>query len=271
MVVETAAGLNYGSMALLADGLHMASHATAFGIAVFAYVISRRMAYDRRFAFGVGKINSLAAFACAVLLLGFALVIVIESTGRLINPLSIAFDNALIVAVVGLIVNGVSAWVLVSTPHDHDHSHDHNHHGHDHNLRGAYLYVMADAVTSLLAIVASLPGKYMGANWRDPIMGIVGAALVTRRSFGLIRDSSRVLLDNQAGDDHLKLLHKSIEANSTGRVTDLHVCSIGHGIFAGDIAVVSDDPQTPNYYKSLIPPALKIVHATVEVQRCSGH
>ena len=283
MVVEIAAGLIYGSMALLADGLHMGSHATALGIAVFAYVISRRMASDRRFAFGVGKINSLAGFASAVLLLGFALVMVIESTGRLVNPISIAFDQALIVAVVGLVVNGVSAWVLMSTPHEHSQSHDpdhqdnhdhhdhHDHHGHDHNLRGAYLHVMADAVTSLLAIVALLAGKYMGANWLDPIMGIVGAILVTRWSYGLIRQSSRVLLDKQAGDDDLALLQKSIEAHSTDRVTDLHIWSIGHGIFAADIAVVSDDPQTPNHYKSLIPSTLNIVHATVEVHRCTGH
>lgn len=271
MVVEIAAGLIYGSMALLADGLHMGSHATALGIAVFAYVISRRMASDRRFAFGVGKINSLAGFASAVLLLGFALVMVIESTGRLITPISIAFDQALIVAVVGLVVNGASAWVLISTPHEHGHTHDHDHHGHDHNLRAAYFHVLADAVTSLLAIVALLAGKYMGANWLDPVMGIVGAALVTRWSYGLIRETSRVLLDKQAGEDHLDLLRKAIEAHSTNRVVDLHVWSIGHGIYAADIAVVSDDPQTPDHYKSLIPSTLNIVHATVEVHRCTSH
>ncbi len=267
MVVEIAAGLIYGSMALLADGLHMASHATALGIAVFAYVISRHLASDRRFAFGVGKINSLAGFASAVMLLGFALVMVIESTDRLINPLSIAFDQALVVAVAGLVVNGVSAWVLESTPHDHVHGHDQ----HDHNLRGAYLHVLADAVTSLLAIVALLAGKYMGANWLDPAMGIVGAVLVTRWSYGLIRDTSRVLLDNQAEEHHVVALRESIEGHSTDRVTDLHIWSIGHGIFAADIAVVSDDPKTPDHYKSLIPSKLNIVHATVEVHRCTNH
>ena len=267
MVVEIAAGLIYGSMALLADGLHMASHATALGIAVFAYVISRHLASDRRFAFGVGKINSLAGFASAVMLLGFALVMVIESTDRLINPLSIAFDQALVVAVAGLVVNGVSAWVLESTPHDHGHGHDH----HDHNLRGAYLHVLADAVTSLLAIVALLAGKYMGASWLDPAMGIVGAVLVTRWSYGLIRDTSRVLLDSQAEEHHVVALRESIEGHSTDRVTDLHIWSIGHGIFAADIAVVSDDPKTPDHYKSLIPSKLNIVHATVEVHRCTNH
>jgi cation diffusion facilitator family transporter len=272
MVVEIAAGLIYGSMALLADGLHMASHATALGIAVFAYIISRRLAADPRFAFGVGKINSLAGFASAVMLLGFALVMVIESTDRLINPLSIAFDQALIVAIVGLGVNGVSAWVLISTPHENSHGHDHHgHHGHDHNLRAAYLHVLADAVTSLLAIVALLAGKYIGANWLDPVMGIVGAVLVTRWSYGLIRETSRVLLDNQTEKGHIAELQQAIEAHSSDRVTDLHVWSIGHGIFAAEIAVVSDTPQSPDHYKSLIPSKLNIVHATVEVHRCDDH
>ena len=271
MVVEIAAGLIYGSMALLADGLHMASHATALGIAVFAYVISRRLASDRRFAFGVGKINSLAGFASAVMLLGFALVMVIESTDRLMNPLSIAFDQALVVAVVGLVVNGVSAWVLITTPHEHGHGHVHGHDHHDHNLRGAYLHVIADAVTSLLAIVALLAGKYMGASWLDPAMGIVGAALVARWSYGLIRDTSRILLDSQAEERHVVALREAIEEHSTDRVTDLHIWSIGHGIFAAEIAVVSDDPKTPDHYRSLIPSKLKIVHATVEVHRCTKH
>lgn len=270
MVVEITAGLIYGSMALLADGLHMASHATALGIAVFAYVISRRLASDKRFTYGVGKINSLAGFASAVMLLGFALVMAIESTDRLIEPLSIDFDQALIVATIGLVVNGVSAWVLISTPHDHGHDHN-DHHAHDHNLRAAYLHVLADAVTSLLAIVALLAGKYMGASWLDPLMGIVGAALVARWSYGLIRETSRVLLDHQAPDEHLTALRESVEAHSTDRVIDLHVRSIGHDIFAAEIAVISDHPNTPDHYKSLIPSHLKIVHVTVEVHQCPGH
>lgn len=271
MVVEIAAGLVYGSMALLADGLHMGSHAAALGIAVFAYMISRRMAADRRFSFGVGKINSLAGFASAVMLLGFALVMVIESTDRLINPLTIAFDQALIVAVLGLIVNGVSAWVLVSTPHEHGHSHGHDRHDHhDHNLRAAYLHVLADALTSLLAIAALLAGKYMGAMWLDPVMGIVGAILVARWSYGLIRDTAKVLLDRQVEGDHVAGLRESIEERSNDRVADLHVWSIGHGIYAAEIAVVSDDPKSPDQYKLLIPTHLKIVHATVEVHRSAN-
>jgi cation diffusion facilitator family transporter len=269
MVIEIASGLIYGSMALLADGLHMASHTTALGIAVFAYVISRRLASDRRFSFGVGKINSLAGFASAVLLLGFALIMVIESADRFLNPIAITFDQAIVVALIGLIVNGVSAWVLMSTPHEHHHGHDH--HGHDHNLRAAYLHVLADAVTSLLAIVALLAGKYYGANWLDPLMGIVGGILVARWSYGLIRETSRVLLDTQADEGRLALLRESIEKDSTDRVSDLHVWSIGHGIFAAEIAIVSDAPNTPAYYKSLIPKNLAIAHVTVEIQRCEDH
>lgn len=273
MVVEITAGLIYGSMALLADGLHMGSHAAALGIAVFAYVISRRLATDRRFSFGVGKINSLAGFASAVMLLGFALVMLVESADRLINPLPIAFDQALFVAVLGLVVNGASAWILISTPHDHGHSHGHHHHGHrhghhDHNLRAAYLHVLADALTSLLAIVALLAGKHMGAIWLDPVMGIVGAALVARWSYGLIRDTSRILLDSQAADHHIDALRESIEVSPLDRVTDLHVWSIGHGIFAAEIAIVSERPKSPVDYKSLIPPSLGIVHATIEVHQC---
>jgi cation diffusion facilitator family transporter len=270
MVVEIAAGLIYGSMALLADGLHMGSHAAALGLAVFAYVISRRLASDRRFAFGVGKINSLAGFGSAVMLMGFALIMIIESSERLVNPLSIAFDQALIVATVGLVVNGVSAWVLMSTPHEHHHGHGHDHH-HDHNLRGAYLHVLADALTSLLAIFALLAGKYLGVVQLDPLMGIVGAILVARWSYGLIRDASRVLLDRQAEENDIAALREAIEGKSSDRVSDLHVWSIGHGILAAEIAIVSDDPRAPDYYKSLIPSRLNVVHATVEVHKCTDH
>lgn len=268
MVVEITAGLIYGSMALLADGLHMASHATALGIAVFAYVIARRLAADQRFSLGVGKINSLAGFASAVLLLGFAVVMATESVARLISPVSISFDQALIVAVVGLVVNGFSAWLLASTPHNHgdEKNHDHSHH-HDHNLRGAYLHVLADALTSILAIVALLAGKFWGANWLDPAMGIVGAALVASWSIGLIRQSSRVLLDWQADKDTVKALQDSIEQETTDRVTDLHLWSIGHGIFSAQITVVSDDPKPPSHYKSLIASKLRVVHVNVEVHR----
>jgi cation diffusion facilitator family transporter len=275
MVVEIATGLISGSMALLADGLHMASHTVALGISVVAYVISRRLAADRRFAFGVGKINSLAGFASAILLLSFALTMVVESTGRLINPVSIDFDQAIIVVVIGLVVNGISAWVLMSTPHEHGHGHGHDHKDthqhHDHNLRGAYLHVLADALTSILAIVALLAGKYVGASWLDPMMGIVGAVLVTRWSYGLIREAGKALLDIQTDERHLKAVRTALEGDTSDRVTDLHIWSIGHGIFAAEIAIVSDNPQPPTHYKSLLPSNLNVVHATVEVHRCTNH
>ncbi len=282
MIIEITTGLISGSMALLADGLHMASHATALGIAVLAYVMSRRLAADARFAFGVGKINSLAGFGSAVLLLGFAAVMATESVGRLISPMAIAFDQALVVAALGLVVNAVSAWVLASTPHEthghdhhdrhHDHHHAHHHEGtHDHNLRGAYLHVLADALTSLLAIFALLAGKFLGATWMDPAMGIVGAVLVSRWSLGLIRDSGRVLLDTQVDPTDLVRIRDSLESDSTDRVTDLHVWLIGHGIYAAEVSIVSDDPLQPADYRLKMSDGLNVVHATVEVNRCKDH
>ena len=270
MVVEIAAGLVYGSMALLADGLHMASHAAALGIAFLAYVAARRFAADERFSFGTGKLNSLAGFASAVLLLGFALIMVTESTSRFINPVAITYDQALLVAVLGLVVNGVSAWILSATPHHHDDHHAHAHH-HDHNLRAAYFHVLADALTSILAIVALLAAKYYGANWLDPMMGIVGAVLITKWSYGLIRESAKVLLDRQANSILTTSLRESIENDGSDRVTDLHCWSIGPGIFAAEFAVVSDSPEAPEYYKSLIPGDLGIVHTTIEIHQCMDH
>ena len=275
MVVEIAAGLVYGSMALLADGLHMASHAAALGIAFLAYVIARRLATDDRFSFGTGKLNSLAGFASAVLLLGFALIMVTESTSRFISPVEISYNQALIVAVVGLIVNALSAWIFAATPHGHDDHHGHHDHGHahhhDHNLRAAYLHVLADALTSVLAIIALLAAKYYGANWLDPFMGIVGAALVSRWSYGLIKDSARVLLDRQADDKTVSAIREALESDTGDRITDLHCWSIGPGIYAADLAIVSDDPRSPADYRSSIPPGLGVVHATIEVHRCPDH
>ena len=287
MVIEIVAGLAYGSMALLADGLHMASHTAALGLALIAYVVARRLAADSRFSFGVGKINTLAGFASAILLLGFAVAMVTESITRLLNPVEIVFDAALLVAVIGLVVNGLSAWILAIPPrsredgsaaHDHDHHHHHHghhhhhhhhHHGHgdDHNLRAAYLHVLADALTSVLAIVALLAGKYLGAVWMDAAMGIIGAALVTRWSLGLVRESSRVLLDYQADPGLLKELRAAVEQGSSDRVTDLHVWSIGLGAHAAEIVVVSDDPKPPAHYKALLPEGCGIAHVTIEVHQ----
>lgn len=291
MVVEIVAGLYFGSMALLADGLHMASHAAALGISVAAYVYARRHASDRRFSFGTGKVNSLAAFASAIFLVGFAVLMAVESIERLFNPVDISFDQAILVAVLGLIVNGASAWLLASTPHHHHHGHDHhehhehNHHGHhhqhhaeesaselqkDHNLRAAYFHVLADALTSLLAIVALLAGKYAGAAWLDPVMGIVGAALVARWSWGLLRMSAKVLLDWQAETPMTERLRAALLVDDTDRIADLHVWAIGQGQHAAEVTIVTDYAHGPAYYKALLPEDLGIVHLTVEVHRCGA-
>jgi len=275
MVVEIVAGVAFGSMALLADGLHMASHAVALSIAAVAYVYARKHAFDPRFSFGTGKVNSLAGFTGAVLLFLFAFAMAWESVERFISPTEIAFDQALIVAGVGLLVNLVSAVILgghhVGHSHDHDRGHHHAQDHDDHNLRAAYLHVIADAVTSLAAIVALLAGKYLGLAWMDPAMGIVGAVLVARWSVGLIRDSGRVLLDHQAPEELREELRAALEAAGASEVTDLHLWSVGPGIWALEVALVDDERKPPGHYKASIPETLFVVHATVEVhERASG-
>ena len=273
MVVEITTGLAYGSMALLADGLHMGSHTAALGITTIAYVYTRRCAADSRFCFGTGKVNAFAGYTSAVLLALFALLMAYESVNRLFNPVEIAFNQAIVVAVLGLIVNGASMIMLGGHHHGHDHDHEHTnqHHSHtheDHNLRAAYLHVLADALTSLLAIFALLTGKYLGLNWMDPAMGIVGATLVARWSLGLIRTTSSILLDHQAPGIMLEKTRAAIESIDNTRISDLHIWSIGPGIYSATITVVSDAPRTPEHYKSLIPGDLGIVHTTVEVHDC---
>jgi cation diffusion facilitator family transporter len=270
MVVEVAAGIAFGSMALLADGLHMASHATAIGITVVAYIYARRHAFDPRFSFGTGKVNALAGFGSAVLLVGFAAVMAWESIARLIHPVAIAFDHAIAVAVAGLIVNAVSAVILghggLDHEHDHDHEHGHAHH-HDHNLRAAYLHVIADALTSVLAIVALLAGKFAGLNWLDPVMGIAGAILVARWSWGLLADTAHVLLDHQASEETRRHIRAAVE-DDDARIADLHVWSIGPGIHAAALAIVAARPLSPEAYRARLPAGLGISHVTVEVHRC---
>ena len=277
MVIEITTGIAYGSMALLADGLHMGSHTAALGLTTIAYIYTRRCATDSRFCFGTGKVNAFAGYTSALLLAMFALLMAYESINRLFNPVAIAFNQAILVAVLGLLVNGVSMFMLGDHHHGHDHHHNHDHdhgHGHhhshahtDHNLRAAYLHVLADALTSLLAIFALLAGKFLGLNWMDPVMGIVGATLVARWSLGLIRDTSGILLDHQAPGAMLERVNAAIEGVDGNRVADLHVWSIGPGIFSAVITVVSNDPKPPEYYKNLVPQDLGIVHATVEVHR----
>lgn len=265
MVVEIATGILFGSMALLADGLHMASHAAALSINVFAYIYARRYAHDRRYTFGTGKVNALGGFTGAILLAFFALIMAWESIKRFVYPVEIAFNQAIIVAVFGLIVNGVSVFILdYQDDHEHRDGDDHNH---DHNLKAAYLHVLADALTSLLAIFALLTAKYLGLIWMDPFMGIVGAILVSRWSFGLIRDASSVLLDKRGSEEIITKIKNCIEKDKSDRISDLHLWSIGPNINAVIITVVSRDPKPPEHYKQLIPSGLNLVHVTVEVQQ----
>ncbi len=273
MTVEIAAGMAFGSMALLADGMHMASHVAALGINVLAYQYARRHARDNGFSFGTGKVNALGGFTGALLLAVFALFMAWESIERMLSPVAISYDQAILVAVAGLVVNAVSV-MLLGGGHDHDHDgddHDHAAHGHgagrhhDHNLRSAYLHVLADALTSVLAIVALVAGKYAGLAWLDPAMGVVGAILVARWSAGLLRVTARVLLDRQAPAALCEAVARAIESGGADRVADLHVWSIGPGIHAAIIAVASSAPVPPGAYRKRLPPGLGLVHVTVEV------
>lgn len=268
MFVEIAAGAVYGSMALLADGLHMASHAAALGLSAFAYAYARRHAHDRRFSFGTGKVNSLAGFASAVVLVLFAVMMGIESVGRFLNPVSIAYNQAISVAILGLIVNGVSV-IILRDGHDHDHDHVPREAHHDHNLRAAHLHVLADALTSILAIIALLAAKYFGFNWMDPAMGIVGGALVARWSWGLMRTTSRVLLDRQAPDEVLDGIRAAIGARQL-TIVDLHVWEIGPGYRAAIVGVETSEDIHAEDIRGLLPEGLAVAHLTVEIHRTGG-
>lgn len=287
MVVEIVTGLAFGSMALLADGLHMASHAVALAIAYFAYIFARRHARDERYSFGTGKMNSLGGFTGAVLLAVFALGMAWESFDRFLHPVPIQFNQAILVAVLGLVVNAVCAVILghqhdesaepdsvVETPpHSGRDAHEHHAHHHDHNLRSAYLHVIADALTSVLAIFALVTGKYVGAVWIDPAMGIVGAVLVARWSVGLISVTSHVLLDRQAPGRIRDAIRESVEANNQATITDLHVWSIGPGKYAAIIGVATGVPRSPDELKAQLPAELPLAHVTVEINgnASAGH
>jgi len=268
MIVEITAGLAFGSMALLADGLHMASHAAALGVSAIAYVFARKYAHDPTYSFGTGKVNVLGGFTGAVLLLVFALIMVSESIHRLVSPVEIVFNQAITVAVIGLIVNGLSMLILGHDDHhhhSHDHEDDHHHHHHDHNLKAAYLHVLADTLTSLLAIFALLAAKYFGWVRMDPLMGVVGAIVISKWSFGLLSQTGSSLLDRQASARTKEGIIGRIEgAQSETYVFDLHVWSIGPGIFAASFIVVSDQLKAPHFYKDLLKDMGQIVHITVE-------
>lgn len=281
MIVEIVAGWWTGSMALLADGWHMSTHVAALGITAGAYWLARQYARDARFAFGTFKIEVLGGFASAIILSMVALLMVAESIERLFSPHSIHYEQALAVAVIGLIVNLASVWLLGDGhaaghfhDHDHDHSHDHDHDSsdgrhHDLNLRAAYVHVLADAATSVLAIVALLGGKFWNWAWLDPLMGIVGAVLVGVWSIGLIRATSRVLLDREMDHALVVAIREAIESDGQSHVSDLHLWRVGRAHFACIVAVVSREPRTPDDYREQLRPHAELVHVTVEVHQAS--
>jgi cation diffusion facilitator family transporter len=268
MVGEILAGSIFGSMALLADGWHMATHAAALGIAALAYLFARRQAGSARFAFGTGKFGDLAAFSSAIILAMVAVQIAFESVQRLIHPVPIAYGEAIAVAVLGLAVNLVSAWLLRGD-HDghHHHGHDHGHHHHDNNLRAAYIHVLADAATSVLAIAALLIAMAAQWVWADPLVGIIGSLVIASWAYGLIRDSGAVLLDVSA-DKNLEAVIRDRLETKGDRVTDLHLWQVGPGHRAAVISVISDNPLPPATYKRRLGGLRGLSHVTIEVETC---
>lgn len=272
MAVEIAAGVAFGSMALLADGWHMSTHVAAFMITAIAYWFSRRHRADRRYSFGTGKMGVLGGFASAVVLFVIALFMAGESVRRLFAPFSIRFDEAIGVAVVGLLVNLLCAFLL-KDGHHHHHPHTvddkgHRHH-HDLNLRAAYVHVLADALTSVTAIVALLAGKFFGWSWLDPVMGIVGSGIVSIWAYGLVRDTSGILLDRTPESSDLpEEIRRAVERDGDSQVADLHVWQVAAGKFAAIVTIVAHRPVATEAYREMFREHAELVHATVEVLRC---
>jgi cation diffusion facilitator family transporter len=272
MVGEITVGWFSGSMALLADGWHMATHAAALGIAALAYLFARRQASNSHFTFGTGKFGDLAAFSSAIILTMIAVQIAYESAVRLFNPVPIAYGEAIAVATLGLAVNLVSAWLL-RDDHDHHHGHGHHHddhhghHHHDNNLRAAYIHVLADAATSILAIAALVVAMYSQWVWTDPLVGIIGSCVIASWAYGLLRASGAVLLDVNADKNLETVIRDRIETKGD-RVTDLHLWQVGPGHRAAVISVISDHPLPPATYKRRLGGLRGLSHVTIEVETC---
>lgn len=285
MVVEIAGGMYFGSMALLADGWHMSTHAGALAIAAFAYRYARRHAHDPRFAFGTGKLGDLAGFASAVVLALVALAIGWESALRFFQPVPIHYPEATAIAVAGLIVNLASAWLLGGDHghghahdhdhghahgHDHGHDHHHDHHGHvDHNMRAAFWHVMADALTSVLAIAGLLAAWAYGWTWLDPAVGILGAIVIAHWSWRLIRDAGAVLLDAAPDATLADAIRTRLERGHDS-IADLHVWRLGPGHHGAIVSLVVDHPQPVETYKARLSDIAGLSHVTVEVHQCQG-
>jgi len=271
MVAEIIGGYYYGSMALLADGWHMSTHALALGLSVGAYVLARRYAQDSRFAFGTWKIEVLAGYTSALFLLAVALLMFYQSIERLIAPVMIHYHEAIFVAVLGLVINLITAWLLGDNHHhDHDHHGNHHHHDHDHdlNLRSAYLHVLADAATSVLAIIALIAGMLWGASWLDPVMGIVGGVLVSVWAVGLLRDTGRVLLDAHMDDPVVEEVREVIAlVDPEAHITDLHVWRVGKGKYSVILSLHTNTALSPNDFREALSIHEELVHVTVEINQ----
>lgn len=278
MVVEIVGGYWLNSMALLADGWHMSSHALAMGLSVMAYVLARRYAQDGRFAFGTWKIEILGGYSSALLLAVVAALMMVQSLERLFVPATIHYDDAIVIAVLGLGVNLLCAWLLKDEHHhghahghDHGHDHAHGHHGHDGhhhdvNLRAAYLHVVADAATSVLAIVALVGGKLYGAAWLDPVMGIVGSVLVARWAWGLLRESGRILLDAEMDQPVVEEIRDVVrEQFATAAISDLHVWRVGRDSYACILGLVASTAISAEDVRRQLAVHEELVHVTVEV------
>jgi len=267
MVAEIVAGTIFGSMALLADGWHMGTHVAAFLITIYAYQFARKHQNNPDYAFGTGKVGVLGGFTSAIALAIVALMMLVESVHRIIEPTNIQFNAAIAVAVIGLIVNIVSAFIL-KDHHDHSHGHSHHHdHHHDHNLHAAYMHVLADALTSLLAIMALLAGKFFGWNWLDPMMGVVGAIIITRWSYGLIKQTSPILLDASIEQGYKLAVEEKIESDSDNRIVDIHIWKVSANHYAIIISLVTLEPKEVAYYKSLLSEFNQLSHITIEVNK----
>lgn len=284
MVVEIAAGWWTGSMALLADGWHMGTHALALGVTAGAYYLARRHAGDTRYAFGTWKIEVLGSFASALVLGVVGVGIAVESLVRLWKAEPIEAQTALVIAVIGLVVNLVSAWLLHGAQggqgHDHGHrdDHDHAHHGHAHahddhghqdlNLRAAYAHVMADALTSVFAIAALSAAVWLGWTWLDPLVGVLGAVVIGVWAWGLMRQSAAVLLDREMDHPLTQEVREAIESDGDAKVADLHVWRVGREVFAAEVCIVADAPLAPSVYRDRLKVHGALVHVAIEVNRC---
>jgi cation diffusion facilitator family transporter len=263
MVAEIVAGFVFGSMALLADGWHMATHVAAFLITIFAYRYARKHADNPAYAFGTGKVSVLGGFASAVSLAVVALIMLAESIQRLIDPHVIQFDAAIFVACIGLFINIVSALLLKE-----DHQHVDGEHHHDYNLKAAYMHVLADALTSVLAIVALLSGKFFSWNWLDPAMGVVGAIIITRWSYSLLKQTGPILLDESIEQEYQSAIETTLKQDAINNITDIHIWKVSASHYAAVISLVTPSPQSADYYKALLSDFTKLSHVTIEVNQC---